>query len=116
MIKEVSAGFTLDELLAHLEETSEGLADGFYTSSEWSEHFGLSYDSMMRLLREAKRAGRLRVAKAQRERVDGVAQLVSVYAFDLESEEGAGFKPARTGEGDACGAEDSVAPTGQGAG
>lgn len=88
MIKEVSAGFTLNELLAHLEENSaEGLADGFYTSGEWSEHFGLGYDAMMRLLREAKKAGRLRVAKAQRERVDGVAQLVSVYAFDLESEE-----------------------------
>jgi hypothetical protein len=96
MIREVSAGFTLNELLAHLEESSEGLADGFYTSGEWSEHFGLSYDSMMRLLREAKRAGRLRVAKAQRERVDGVAQLVSVYAFDLEAEEGATHAALKT--------------------
>jgi len=87
LIRRVNAGFTLDELLAHLEETSEGLADGFYTSREWAEHFGLYPETMMGLLREAKAVGRLRVAKAPRERVDGVAQLVSVYAFDLETEE-----------------------------
>ena len=89
MIREVAAGFTLDELLAHLQSSEQGLADGFYTSAEWAEHFGLGYESMMKLLREAKKAGRLRVSKAPRVRVDGVSQLVSVYAFDLEAREGA---------------------------
>lgn len=87
MIKTVSAGFTLDELLAHLRASEEALAEGFYTSREWAEHFGVYTETMMGLLREAKTAGRLRVAKAPRERVDGVMQLVSVYAFDLEAEE-----------------------------
>ncbi len=88
MIKTVSAGFTLDELLAHLQSSEQELAEGFYTSAEWADHFGLGYESMMKLLREAKKAGRLRVSKAARTRIDGVSQLVSVYAFDLEADMG----------------------------
>lgn len=87
MIRQVSASFTLDELLAHLRSSDEALAEGFYTSREYAEHFNLSHETMMGLLQEAKRAGRLRVAKARRERIDGVGQLVAVYAFELEAEE-----------------------------
>lgn len=83
----MSAGFTLDELLAHLRMSEEGLAEGFYTSREWAEHFGVSLETMMGLLREAKSAGRLRASRAKRERIDGLGQLVNVYAFDLGGEE-----------------------------
>jgi hypothetical protein len=87
VIREVAAGFTLDELLAYLQSSEQGLAEGYYTSREWAEHFGIYHETMMKLLREAKRAGRLQVSKATRPRIDGVQQLVSVYAFDLEAEE-----------------------------
>lgn len=91
MIKQVTAGFTLNELLTYLraERTSE--AAGYRTAREWAEHFGIATAAMTKILREAKAQGVLSCQHGYRERLDGVMSPVPMYAFDLgEGEEGAG--------------------------
>ena len=79
----IPAGFTLNELLAYLEQDEE-TPEGFATLSEWSEHLGVGPSRMRSLLKEAKMAGVLSLGKDRRERLDGVMSPVPVYKFELE--------------------------------
>lgn len=93
MIKTIPASFTLNDLMAHLRE--EASLEGFYTSSEWAAHLGVTGARMNQLLKEAKAAGILQVSKAPRERLDGVISPSPVYRFDVEVEEAKGIDSDR---------------------
>ena len=82
MIKTIPAGFTLDDLMAHLRE--EESPEGFYTLKEWAGHFECSHAKILKLLQEAKAMGVLQIVRLPRERLDGVMTLVPGYRFDVE--------------------------------
>lgn len=81
---EVKAGFTLDGLLAELEEKEE-LPD-YKTSGEWCEALGVSDVRLKRLLREAQKRGILSVSRAKRPCLDGATRMVPVYKITLRRE------------------------------
>jgi len=89
MVKDVAANFTLQELLAFLQQ-EEDAPEGFYTAREWADYFGTYPEKMRLILAEANNAGILLRTKAKRERLDQVMQLQPVYSFDLTELEGQG--------------------------
>jgi len=88
MIKTIPASFTLNDLMAHLRE--EESPEGFFTCGEWAAHLGVNELRMRGLMKEAKTAGMLEVARAPRERLDGVMTPIPVYRFDVEVEDSQG--------------------------
>ena len=87
MVKNVTAKFTLQELLAFLQE-EEDAPEGFYTAREWADYFGTYPEKMRELMRDADAAGILLRSQAKRQRIDLVMQAQPVYAFDLTELEG----------------------------
>lgn len=84
MIKHVPAAFTLQELMAYLRGEEEGAApEGYRTTEEWSEHYGVHVATMRQILRDAKKADKLAHQWVKRERLDGIMQRRAVYAFVL---------------------------------
>ncbi len=79
------ADFTLDELLAYLKEDTE--AEGFHTTREWTQKFGISAYRFRKIVHEARAMGILRVDRVLRARIDGIEQPITVYAFDLRTDE-----------------------------
>lgn len=86
MIKRVAATFTLDQLRAHLATEEQEVKEGFRTSKEWAEHFGVGRQKMRQLLNEAKAAGIVRVSGHRRETLDGRFFRVPVYAFEIDED------------------------------
>lgn len=81
--------FTLEELLELL-ESQEGkeLPDGYLTTLEWKEYFNISILRVRQLLRKAKAAGVLLIAKLPRENIMGSMQPRPVYKFDISKKKG----------------------------
>ena len=84
----VTAGFTLNDLLAFLRV--QGPGEEYRTAREWREQFGVSPERINRLLHEAQAAGVLRVDHAFRLKIDGAPTKTPVYAFELKAEKGEG--------------------------
>lgn len=93
---QVPAGFTLDELLAFLQRRGPGEADGYKTSAEWAEYFGISKERISHILQQAKARKILEHTKAYRERVDDVMTPLTVYRFTLD---GSHSDPVEPGQG-----------------
>lgn len=88
MIINVPANFTLDELLAHLRAEAEpGQAEGYCSTADWARRFDVSEKRMRDILGEAKAQGKLLCRQVRRERLDGSAGRLPVYAFDLSEGE-----------------------------
>lgn len=78
----MAASISMDEWLAELESLRrKGGPKGAegHTSGEIRDHLGLGGRTVLRLLREAKAAGRLQVGTAARESLDGRQVMVPVY-------------------------------------
>lgn len=82
---EVPADFSLDELLAYLRQEPER-AEGYYSTAEWAERFGVGNKRMLMLLRQAREAGILKVSREFRMSIDGVERPTPVYRFELDVE------------------------------
>ena len=82
MIKSIPASFTLNDLMAYLRDGES--PEGFYTPTEWADHFECPRRQMLELLHEAKDAGVLEISRVQRERLDGIMTPVPGYRFDVE--------------------------------
>lgn len=78
----IPAGFTLDELLAVLDERPD-LA-GFRSRAEWQEQFGVSEPRMVKILQQAKKKGILEMADGRREALDGTMRRSPLYRFKLD--------------------------------
>ena len=82
MIKQVPAGFTLQDLRAYLHgEEDAKPPEGYQTAAEWSHQFGIHLYTMYRLLREAQNVGLLLRQTGKLERIDGQLTTVCFYAF-----------------------------------
>ena len=81
MIKTIPANFTLNDLMAYLQEAES--PEGFFTMTEWAEHFDCRPERMRQLMVEAKKAGVLEVTKLWKERLDGYRTRVPGYRFDV---------------------------------
>lgn len=92
---QVPAGFTLDELLSFLQQRGPGEADGYRTSREWADYFGISEARIGKILIQAKARGLLKHTRAYRQRIDGIMTPVSVYQLTIDSHS----NPAGPGQG-----------------
>ena len=82
MILQVPASFSLNDLLVHLREDAD--LEGFYTTREWAEHFGISEERMRAMIQEATARNLVQCSRDKRERIDGVMVLTPVYRFTLD--------------------------------
>ena len=83
----IPADFTLDELQAFIEGERQANIEGFYTTSEWASHFGISKPRMREILSRAKEKGLLEMAWLPRVALDGKLRPVPVYALKKEPDE-----------------------------
>lgn len=81
MNKHIEADFTLTELRSLLQKHEP--IEGFLTRAELQNELGVTKDYMLKLLHAAKAGGFLEVQKDWRERIDGVANRISVYKITL---------------------------------
>jgi hypothetical protein len=77
----IPADFTLSELRAFIEGEAQEAPEGYYTASEWADHFCINIELMRKLLREAKEKGLLQMTKVPRQSIDEKGYMVPVYAL-----------------------------------
>jgi DNA-binding FadR family transcriptional regulator len=82
MIKDIPPEFTLQELMAFIEGEQAEVAEGYHTSREWAEHFGVGVRRMREILREARAKDLLDVMSTRGvSDLTGRAHKTWVYAF-----------------------------------
>jgi hypothetical protein len=103
----IPADFTLAELRAFIEGEAREAPDGYYTSREWAEHFGINQGLRRELLNQAKERGLLRMTWVHREALDDRIHKKPVYALQARNDEisdsdqpiGPGLPPDPIGSG-----------------
>ena len=90
-MRQVPADFTYNELMAFLRQ-SAAAGEEYRTRKEWAAHLGMGEEKMLKVLHMAKAAGALRLGRVERQRLDGISTVVSVYAFDLSVPNGSADK------------------------
>ncbi len=75
--------FTLEELMAFLQQHEGQPLDGYWTTKEWATMFGINPVRMLELLHRLKELAVLKTDRAYRDGVDGTSRPVQVYAITV---------------------------------
>lgn len=78
---EISATFSLNDLLVQYGVAEEQLGEDWKTSAEWAELFGVSVDRMRVILLDVKGKGKLEQRKVRRRSLDDAMRLTTAYRF-----------------------------------
>lgn len=76
---------TYEDILASLQaDFKEGSNPEAKTSKEWADEWGITYHRALEVLNKLQAAGRVKVERVHRPRLDGLTKTVSVFTIEPE--------------------------------